>query len=74
MAGISGCFMPRAWLPQPMQQVSLATPHAWALIAYDQLLNARHPDLFRVFRCCIALICISGGYLTLGWWSFQRRK
>jgi ABC-2 type transport system permease protein len=74
MAGISGCFMPRAWLPLPMQQISLATPHAWALIAYDQLLTTRRPDLERVWQSCLMLIAISGGYVGLAWWWFQRRK
>ncbi len=72
MAGISGCFMPRAWLPPAMQQISLATPHAWALIAYNQLLNTHHPDLPRVVRCCLMLIGISGGYLLLGRWRISR--
>lgn len=74
MAGISGCFMPRAWLPPPMQEVSLATPHAWALIAYDQLLNSRQPDLARVVQCCVALIGISSAYVALGWFCFRRQK
>jgi len=74
MAGISGCFMPRAWLPPPMQDISLATPHAWALIAYDQLLNSRQPDLAQVARSCVALIGISSVYLVLGWSWFRRQK
>ena len=45
MAGISGCFMPRDWQPQLMRQISLITPHAWALIAYDQLLVREHLNL-----------------------------
>src|SRR5262249_49232915 len=36
LAGISGCYMPRAWLPDVMKTVSLGTPHAWALIAYQE--------------------------------------
>jgi ABC-type multidrug transport system permease subunit len=72
MAGISGCFMPRAWLPQAMQQISLVTPHAWALIAYHQLLASHHPDLHEVVRCCLMLVGISSGYLLLGWWRFNR--
>lgn len=74
MGGISGCFMPRTWLPQVMQQVSLATPHAWALIAYNQLLNTQSPDIGRVLRCCLMLIGLSGLYLILGWWRFGRKE
>ncbi|MFO1093176.1 MAG: ABC transporter permease [Planctomycetaceae bacterium] len=74
MAGISGCFMPRAWLPPAMQQVSLATPHAWALMAYNQLLNSAAPDLYRVGRCCLMLIGFSTLYALLGWWRFRQTK
>jgi len=73
MAGISGCFMPRGWLPQAMQEISLATPHAWALIAYNQLLNARLPDVERVLRCCLMLIGFTVAYAGLGWWRFSRK-
>lgn len=72
MAGISGCFMPRHWLPPAMQQIGLATPHAWALIAFNELLNTRDPDLPQVARCVLVLLGMSGGYLLLGWWRFLR--
>jgi ABC-2 type transport system permease protein len=72
MAGISGCFMPRHWLPLAMQQISLGTPHAWALIAYNQLLNTNRPDFSEVIRCCLMLVAFSGGYLLLGWWRFRK--
>jgi ABC-2 type transport system permease protein len=64
--------MPRAWLPQAMQQISLVTPHAWSLIAYNQLLNTRQPDLAQVASACLMLTAFSGGYLLLGWWRFSR--
>ena len=39
LAGISGCLMgDRDLMPENMQQFSLITPQAWALIAYKQLL------------------------------------
>jgi ABC-2 type transport system permease protein len=72
MAGISGCFMPRHWLPLGMQQISLGTPHAWALIAYNQLLHTHHPDFPEVIRCCLMLVAFSVGYLLLGWWRFRK--
>src|SRR5262245_19063036 len=50
MAGISGCLMPRSWQPELMQQVGLITPHAWALVAYDQILNTPDPYLPVVWR------------------------
>ena len=33
MAGISGCFLPRDWLPESLQSISRITPHAWSLIS-----------------------------------------
>jgi ABC-2 type transport system permease protein len=68
MAGISGCMMPRAWQPELMQQVGLITPHAWALIAYDQLLNRPLPELSVVARCCEVLLAFAGGFFAIGWW------
>lgn len=52
LAGISGCYMPRSWLPELMQNISLATPHAWALIAYQELLTHEHPQMVLVVECC----------------------
>lgn len=62
LAGISGCYMPRDWLPTIMQKVSLATPHAWALIAYQELLTRDQPDMPLVWSCCgvLALFGIAG--------------
>lgn len=72
LAGVSGCFMPREWLPEAMKQISLATPHAWSLIAYDQLLNAPAPDLGRVLGCCGMLLAFSAGFFAVGVWRFRR--
>jgi ABC-2 type transport system permease protein len=66
MAGISGCFMPRDWLPDVMKEISLFTPHAWALIAYYQLLNVPKPDLTVVYESCAMLFGFAVLYFTLG--------
>ena len=71
MAGISGCFMPCEWLPEGMRQLSLATPHAWALIAYDQLLSTTTPNSIRVWESCGALLAFGAGFLLLGWLRFR---
>ncbi len=68
MAGISGCMMPRAWQPELMQTVGLITPHAWALIAYDQILNRPLAELTVVLRCCEILLAFAGGFFAIGWW------
>ncbi len=72
MAGISGCFMPREWLPEGMQQLSLATPHAWALMAYDQLLATPRPRIDRVAWYSVILVGFSMGFFVLGWLRFRR--
>lgn len=71
LAGISGCYMPRDWLPELMQNVSLATPHAWALIAYQQLLTQDHPNVLVVWQCCAALIGFGSLYFAIGSLRFR---
>jgi ABC-2 type transport system permease protein len=71
MAGISGCMMPRSWQPALMQQVGLITPHAWALIAYDQLLSREMTDMTVVVECCLTLLAFAAGFFTFGWFRFR---
>jgi ABC-2 type transport system permease protein len=71
MAGISGCFMPREWLPEMMRHVSLATPHAWSLIAYDQLLATATPDFMRVWQSCLTLTAFALSFIVLAWLRFR---
>ncbi len=71
MAGFSGCFMPRAWLPGPMQNGSLIFPHAWALMAYEQLLVKAAPDLGLVWQYCGVLMLFSAVCFAAGCWRFR---
>lgn len=73
LAGISGCFMPRDWLPVAMQNISLATPHAWALIAYDQTLTHETPVLLAIATSCGMLLMFSSLFLAIGYWRFQKQ-
>jgi ABC-2 type transport system permease protein len=72
LAGISGCYMPRAWLPQLMQNASLATPHAWALIAYQELLTRDRPQMPLVLECCLMLMLFGVVCFGIGCQRFQR--
>jgi ABC-2 type transport system permease protein len=72
MAGISGCMMPRNWQPELMQQVGLVTPHAWALIAYDQILNRPEPEMTVVVRCCLVMLAFAVGFFSIGWWRSRK--
>jgi ABC-2 type transport system permease protein len=71
LAGISGCFMPRQWLPDLMQQISLATPHAWALIAYDQLLSTARPNLNTAWQSIGMLAGFAVTFFVVGGTRFR---
>jgi ABC-2 type transport system permease protein len=72
LAGISGCFMPRDWLPAIMQSVSLATPHAWSLIAYHEALTSQTPNITEIGKACGVLTLYAAILATLGCWKMQR--
>lgn len=72
MAGMSGCFMPRKWLPVEMQDFSLSFPHAWSLIAYNQLLAQATPDIREVILSCVVLAGFALFYFVLGSLRFEK--
>ncbi len=67
-AAVSGCFLPRVWMPDSLQQLSLATPHAWALVGYAELLQESAPDVALVWQCCLVLVTFSAVFLGVGCW------
>jgi ABC-2 type transport system permease protein len=67
LGGVSGCLMPREEMPEQMQQISLVTPHAWALEAYQELLLAS-PQLNHVFLDCGVLAVFGFVFTGLAWW------
>jgi ABC-type multidrug transport system permease subunit len=72
LAGLSGGLMgDRSLMPEAMQRLSLATPHAWALDAYRQLLISPRPDLYMVAMACLALFGFGVGFLGLAWWFLK---
>lgn len=74
LAGISGCYMPRDWLPEVMKHVSLATPHAWALIAYKELLTRDSPNVRLIAECCGMLTLFGFVFFTLGSARFRHME
>lgn len=72
MGGISGCLMPREFLPTSMQAVSLCTPHAWALMAYDEILTDQIPTATEVLAACAALLGFATLFFAVGWNRFRR--
>jgi ABC-type Na+ efflux pump permease subunit len=69
LAGVSGCLMgDRELMPEAMQQVSLVTPHAWALVAYRQLLaNQAGPNLSLVIESCGVLTGYGIVLILIAW-------
>ena len=63
---ISGSMFPRDWLPDVMKNVSLVTPHAWALMAYEQILSSHDPNVGIVLQCCLALFGFATLYFAIG--------
>lgn len=63
MGAISGCMVPRMMLPETMQKLSLITPHAWALTAYQDLL-LRHLPLEATLQN-IGVVFLFGMVFTL---------
>jgi ABC-type multidrug transport system permease subunit len=59
--------MPREEMPEQMQRISLLTPHAWALKAYQELLISA-PDLNSVFADCGFLAAFGIVFTGLAWW------
>jgi ABC-2 type transport system permease protein len=72
LAGISGCYMPRGWLPQLMQTISLATPHAWSLIAFEELLTHKNPSMRVVAESCGILTAMGTVCFVIGCLRFRR--
>ena len=71
LAGVSGCFLPRDWMPELMKQISLATPHAWSLIAYGEALSNPSPSLAPVATSCLWLCVFSAVFFTAGVQRFR---
>lgn len=72
LGGVSGCFIPRAWLPDLMKQLSLATPHAWALRAFDAVLAKDAVDSIQVHDYCFVLLLFAAAFFVGGWWRFRQ--
>ncbi len=73
LAGLSGGLMgDRSLMPEQMQTMSLATPHAWALDAYRQLLTNPRPDVALVWHAVGVLSAFGAGFLALAWGLLRR--
>jgi ABC-2 type transport system permease protein len=71
-AGISGCLVPRAWMPELSQKISLMTPHAWALDAYNELLTKDVPRASFIAGRCGVLLCFATVFFVFGLVRFRK--
>ena len=71
LGGVSGSLMPRDLMPEKMKTVSLATPHAWALDAYAQLLATPTPDVTFIATACGVLVAFGAVFTALAWWRMD---
>ncbi len=73
LAGLSGSMLPRELLPETVRQLSLFTPHAWALDAYARLLapGAGAADAARVWQCCGVLAGFAAAFFALTFWRID---
>ena len=71
LSSLSGCFFPRDMFPQTMKQISLWTPHGWALKAFDAVLSRTTVDLMTVATCCAMLILFAATFFAAGAWRFR---
>ncbi len=70
-SSISGCFFPREFFPKLMRQISLLTPHAWSLKAFDAVLTQPIVDSQLILSCCGMLLVFTVVFFTTGWWRFR---
>lgn len=71
LSSISGCFFPRELFPPMMRQISLFTPHAWSLKAFDAVLTQPVVDGRLVATCCGMLLVFATVCFSAGWWRFR---
>ena len=71
LAGISGCFLPREWMPDVMKEISVVTPHAWSLIGYFEVLSNPQPEVAVIAKSCLMLLGFSAVFFVVGYRRFR---
>jgi ABC-2 type transport system permease protein len=70
LSALGGCFVPRFVMPVWLRNVGLATPHAWALDAYQDLL-VRGYGLTAVLPGAAVLCGFAALFFFVGMWRFR---
>lgn len=71
LAGVSGCFVPRDWMPDMMKTLSLATPHAWSLVGYLEALMNPNPQVTVIAQSCLMLLAFAAVFFVAGLSRFR---
>ena len=71
LSSISGCFFPREFFPKMMKQISLLTPHAWSLRAFDAILSQPTVEPRLIATCCGMLLLFAAATFLAGWLRFR---
>ena len=66
MGLLGGAMIPRISMPETMQKVGLATPHAWALDGYYDLLVRPGAGFAEVWPCILAVLAFALVFLAVG--------
>ena len=70
MAALGGTMVPRFVMPQFMQTLSLITPHAWALTAYQDIL-VRGYGVMQILPEFGALMAFAAAFFGIALWRFK---
>ena len=70
MAALGGVMVPRFVMPNFMQALGLITPHAWALMAYQDILM-RGYSLAQILPECAALMGFAAVFFGVALWRFK---
>lgn len=70
LAAVGGVMVPRFVMPQFMQSLSLISPHAWALSAYQDIL-VRGYGIAQILPACGALLLFAAAFFGVAVWKFK---
>ena len=70
LAALGGVMVPRFVMPNFMQTLGLITPHAWALMAYQDILM-RGYSLAQILPECAALMGFAAVFFGVALWRFK---
>ncbi len=71
MGLVGGAMVPRLIMPAGVKAIGLATPHAWALDGYYQVLMRDGAGLADISRSVIMVLVFGVGFAAVGAWRFE---